>query len=137
MMQEKWVKWEPLNGLMQKYYVDTVSTSIECCLKIVLIDEQNSAKKVHLVFEKFVAAYRYAHESFMNDLIFNLRESHGKSFYAEWTFFKVENSTYIEWLTEKSEGTFMPKDYIHFSLVCGDVVLDVISVDDPIVNFKE
>jgi hypothetical protein len=51
------------------------------------------------------------------------------------TFFKVRNSKYLDWLKEQSGGlveyAMAHIEYIHFSIICVDAVLDIVAPEEP------
>ena len=46
-MTEEWSKWEPLQGLANKYYVDSISEIMED-LEIILSDANDRSKKLRI-----------------------------------------------------------------------------------------
>jgi hypothetical protein len=62
-VQENWEHWEPVFGLSSKYYVESLSDSIEG-FRILLSDAYDENKKVEVIFEDSVHAYRSTDESF-------------------------------------------------------------------------
>lgn len=129
-MNEQWIRWEPIRGLSAKYYIDSISHTMKG-LKILLSDAQNEQKKMMMIFEDSVEAFRSTDESFRRSTLYYLEQQYGTKFYAEWTFFKIPNSTYIQWLSEQSYGISDPLPLIHFSFLAMDLALDVIAVDEP------
>ncbi|GAC43779.1 hypothetical protein [Paenibacillus popilliae] len=129
-MQENWERWEPVSGLSSKYYIKSLSDSIEG-FKLFLFDANDEKKKVEVVFEDSVHAYRSTDESFRQSTINTINERYGTEFYAEWTFFKVTNSGYIRWLSEQSYGIAESEPLIHFSILAGDSIVDVIAAYEP------
>ncbi|KHF30062.1 hypothetical protein [Anoxybacillus sp. EFIL] len=129
-MQEKWERWEPIGDLSLKYYVESLSDSIEG-FKILLSDAYDENKKVEVIFEDSVHAYRSTDESFRQSVINKIDEQYGTQFYAEWTFFKVANSEYIQWLSEQSYGISESESLIHFCFLAGDSIVDVVAAYEP------
>lgn len=127
-MQENWERWEPISGLSSKYYVESLSDSIEG-FRILLSDAYDEYKKVEVLFEDSVHAYRSTDESFRQSVINKIDERYGTEFYSEWTFFKVTNSEYIQWLSEQSYG--IAESLTHFSILAGDSIVDVIAAYEP------
>ena len=104
-MLEHWERWEPIRSLSSKYYIDSISDGIRE-FRIVLSDSCDEKKKIHVVFENSVDAYRSTDESFRQSTVADLGERYGNEFYGDWTFFKVTNSTYISWFLILEEGAF-------------------------------
>ncbi|MBN2837208.1 MAG: hypothetical protein JXM74_00455 [Fusobacteriaceae bacterium] len=49
-------------------------------------------------------------------------------------FFIISNSKYIEWLNIESCGISGYLELKHFCFLCADSILDVISVENPIIK---
>lgn len=129
-MQENWERWEPVSGLSSKYYVESLSDTVEG-FRVVLSDANDEKKKVEVIFEDSVHAYRSTDESFRQSIINTIDERYGTEFYTEWTFFKVSNSEYIQWLTEQSYGIAESEPLMHFSFLAVDSIVDVIAAYEP------
>jgi hypothetical protein len=136
-MKEQWTRWEPVQGLAAKYYIDAIYDTIDEGLKIVLSDINDRKKKVRVIFEKGIDAYRSTDESYRLGTIDDLDIEYGTEFYAYWTFFKVTNSSYVKWLSEESYGCWDSLPWIHFSFVALDSIIDVVTVYEPRVEFIE
>lgn len=124
---------------MAQYYIDLICDSEEG-VKIVLSEDEGRTKKVQVILQTFVAAvaaHRCIDESFSTSLLMRLEKQYGSKFYFEWSFFKVENSTYVNWLTLESDGVFNSKAYSHFCIFGVDSVVDIIAMGDPVVEFVE
>ncbi len=92
-------------------------------------------KKVRILFKNGVDVYRNTNESFTNELIVNLGERYGRSFYADWPFFKVTNSEYLDWLSKTSSGISDTRPLKHFAILSVDSVLEIINDSEPEVTF--
>lgn len=133
-MQEEWIKWEPVGGLKGKYSVNTMNLG-EQGLIIVLSSLSNSAQKIEIKFEYAIDAYRYTNDSFSFKIAGYLAEKYGREFYGDWSFFRVTNSEYIKWISEKSCAYADEFAFIHFSIVGSDEIIDVLSRYEPSVEF--
>ncbi|MFC4075493.1 hypothetical protein [Salinithrix halophila] len=129
-MKEIWERWMPTNDLSPKYYVDSLTDSIDG-LKIYLSDSRDEKKKAEVIFDCSVHAYRSTDEGFMLKTINNLDKQHGTHFYSGWTFFKVKNSDYMQWLVNSSFEIALSEELIHFSFLAVDSVVDVIAAYEP------
>jgi hypothetical protein len=130
-ISEQWIKWEPIKNLAPKYYIDSISDNIDE-FSITLSDADNK-NKIKVTFETLVLSYRSTNESFRLSIIKYLDECNIE--YSKWTFFKIINSTYIQWLSEQSYGIIESIPPTHFSFVAGDSIVDVIAVYEPKVDF--
>lgn len=130
---QQWTKWEPIPKLSKKYSIKSVTNTVNY-FKIVLQSLQ-SDEKVEIKFKDGVDAYTRIDESFRQKSVHELYEKYGTNFCGDWTFFKVDNSKYISWLFEESYGWSNTRNFIHFSIVASDSIIDIISTDEPIVKF--
>jgi hypothetical protein len=131
---EQWAQWRPIDNLSAKYYVDSISDTLEG-FTIQLSTENKHDGAVLVVFEISVDAYRSTDESYRLSTISDLSKRYGDSFYGTWTFFKVSNSEYLQWLSTQSFEITDTLDFIHFAFVTGDSILDVICIYEPKVKF--
>lgn len=134
-MAEEWTRWTPIEGLANKYYLETVSEHKQA-LTVTLCEESNIQKKVRISFGFSAEAHRDTYETYRHALICELDERYGKDFYVNWVFFKVNNSAYVRWLTEQSYG-MSGADFMHFSFLTSESVLDVLATKNPIVELIE
>ncbi len=132
-MFQRWVKWEPTEGLVNKYYIDYI---YECSqkLKIVLSEEDQKekidVKKLIVEFDA-VFSYKLTDETFRLGTISLLDGLYGGDFYSKWTFFKVTNSPYLKLLSEESYGISDSYGVKHFAFIDANSILDVIASGDP------
>ena len=121
--------------MSSKYYVESLSDSIKG-FRILLSDVNDEKKKVEVTFKDSVHAYRSTDESFRQSSINIIDEKYGTEFYAEWTFFEINNSKYIQWLSEQSYGIAESETLIHFSFVARDSIVDVIAAYEPEIKIR-
>ena len=129
-MKEQWIKWEPIANLAPKYYIDKISHTIKD-FHIILSEDSSTERKIKILFEDSVDAYRDTDESFRRKLIYDLGQTYGSNFYGKWTFFKVYNSKYLQWLSEESFEITNSLGFIHFSLIAADSILDIVTTYEP------
>ena len=132
-MAEQWIRWEPISDSSGKYYVESISDNIKE-FKILLAHCKDKKKRVRIIFDCFIYSYRSTDEGCRLNTIVNVDKQYGAKFYAEWTFFKVINSSYVLWLSEQSGGIAEPESLTHFSLFAMDSIVDVIAEYEPIVE---
>lgn len=135
-MQENWVQWNPLKGIVGKYDVDRVSMD-ERGLIIQLYSENNITKKVEVHFSYTLDAYRYTNDSFAFNICGDLSQKYGVDFYGTWSFFKVTNSRYLQWLSEQSCAYSNEFTFTHFSFIGTDSIVDILARYEPAVTFIE
>ncbi|WP_068786946.1 hypothetical protein [Paenibacillus phocaensis] len=132
-MEESWGIWEVGNDVTSKYYVESINDTIEG-FRILLSDANDEFKKVEILFEDSVHAYRSTDESFRQSTINKLDEQYGTEFYKDRTFFKVTNSEYIQWLSLQSFGIADSEQVHHFSILAVDSIVDIIAAYEPKVS---
>lgn len=129
-MPEQWAKWEPISGLSAKYYIDSISQD-RGGFKIILSSDTNIQEKVHVIFADSVWSHRSTDESFRQNTLYTIDKAYGQDLYVHWTFFKIKNSTYLQWLSEESFGITDNLSLIHFCLYGMDDVIDIAAAYEP------
>jgi len=132
-MQEEWMWWEPLLDLQTKYHIESTFTTIESFV-IVLSYVYDLDKKVKIKFTSPLKVYRKTYETLRYKTIVELDEQHGMSFYGNWTFFKIINSSYLERMLGR-EYSYNSTRGTHYCLITLDYMIDMISDTEPIVQW--
>lgn len=94
-------------------------------------DNENEKQGLRMAFGYSVDAYRSTYETFRHALIVSLDRKYGSDFYTECSFFKVNNSHYIQWLREQSEGISVLKRHIHFVFFTPDAIIEILATEEP------
>ncbi len=136
MMKEKWIKWNPINKLSNQYYVESISDNFSEDLKIILIDDDNPQNKVLITWANSVYAYRKTYETFTILTLNNLDAEYGTVF-RNWSFFKIENSKYLKWLSEQSCGITDSLNLVHFCIYSTEEMFEVIANYEPNISLIE
>lgn len=136
-IHENWIRWEPINNLARKYYGVSIKKEVGRQLKIVLSDAKNEKKNVLISFSAGIIAYRRTDETYTMDTIEWLDKTYSTHFYGDWTFFKIENSGYLKWLSGKSSGIADNLNLTHFCILAVDVLIDIVALNEPIVTFLD
>ncbi len=132
---EQWTRWEPIQGLEGKYYLDSFAW-LDKGFVIELIDSKQE-KKIEILFYYFIDAYRYTNESFNFKVLDNASEQDDVNFYRNFSLFKVTNSDYIAWLSDRSCGWSDGMNFIHFCILGGDEYIDIVTNYEPIVTIMD
>ena len=135
-MNEEWVQWLPDLPLANKYDIDKIIHDLDD-FRMLLTDTQDSKNQVWVIFDKSIDVFRSTDESYCLKTIHLLNKKYGKDFYVKWTFFKVQNSLYVEWLYEQSFETFPKEGYTHFAFIEDNAIVDVVSVYEPRFEFVQ
>ncbi len=135
-MQEEWIRWVPIEGLIEKYDVDFLLNGKKGLI-IRLCQDENKTSKIDIIFENYADAYRHTNESFRIKTVHELAQKYDKKFYGRWTFFKVSNSEYLKWFSEESCEYSNEFDFAHYCILGTDSVIDIIARYEPTVTFLE
>ena len=130
MSKEIWTRWKPLENLASAYYIDILVDDLKC-FKLILSEVKDESKKVTILFENYVLAYRNTDESFRQNLMAWLDKEYGGEFWCKWNFFKVSNSNYVSWLAEQSYDFSESEGIVHFSIIDIDCMVDIIANYEP------
>lgn len=127
-MKEQWTRWE-LPRVSKNYYCQSLIDTPSDGFQISLFDDNNN--KIIISFTSSVDAYRTTDENFVFNTLEYLEKKYGKEFYSTWSFFKIENSEYLEWLKKESGGTFEIYQLKHYCIWTINCRIDVISNYEP------
>jgi hypothetical protein len=133
-MQENWTQWKPIEDLINNYYIESISDSIDDGVKILLFDAQNKKRKVLISFPNSVDSYRITDESFTYLTIDFLAERYGAKFFHDCAFFKIQDSKYLQWISQQSYGISEKLNFTHFCIIAIDSIIDVIANYEPTVT---
>ena len=126
---EIWHRWVPnFDRLIDKYNFKRLDDKIDT-LNIFLISITGN-QKLKICF-KSAWAHRNSYESFRMHLIAQLSERYGSEFYTKWSFFKIENSNYLKWLSAESSGWTDMLNLNHFVIMGIDFIVDVVAAEEP------
>lgn len=124
MFSEQWIQWNPLPDLSKAYilekFVDDVAN-----FEIYLVDRFDLTKRVCVIFESGGLVYRQTKIKYKKKTLGALHAQHGQAF-LDWTFFKVNNSRYVQWLAKQACEIYPADDFAHFVFLTGDSILEVI-----------
>lgn len=131
-----WQRWEPLKGVENKYWLESLSTGRDG-LNIILSGDKEANNRVRVLFKYGARSYMLTDETFQYKLICLLDEKYNQDFYGDWTFFIVNDSPYIKYLSEQSYSFSDGMPLKHFVLIAADSVINIVSDDEPEVTFLE
>lgn len=128
-MAEQWIKWEPLEGLPQKMYLER------------MIDDKNGISlkfksesddiSIQVIFEDSVLSLRNTDEGRRLKTLDFLVNTHGKDFSSKWSLFKVTDSSYVKWFNEESFGIYADYNVEHYVFLTPNDVFEVLSTYAP------
>jgi hypothetical protein len=104
-----------------RYFADSLHMTLSC---------NSVSDTIKLSFE-WIHSFRLTDEG---DLLKMLFEQNGKMITG---FYRVENSSYLEWFNAQSAGVHTDKNIIHYLIVTVNDVVDVLSSQKPLVTFSQ
>lgn len=130
--KERWIQWQPAQHLIGKYYVQELIFADQN-LSLALENDKN--EKIKVVFTGSVYAYQSTNESYAYKTIDYLRENYGSSFYAQHTFFTIEESVYLQSLYTPLE--IEKRKLVHYLCMPIDALIDIIACHRPTIEQME
>jgi hypothetical protein len=131
-MLEQWSRWEPIEGLGRNYYLDGLVDNIDELI-VRLSSEQDQSLGVEVRFDSALC-YRVSEEGFRQDAIRQLHLKYGDDFYAQWAFFKIDESGYLDWLSRESYELSNYIGLTHYCLKGLEGFIDIAASSEPIVK---
>lgn len=131
-VEEKWIRWNPIitnKDLNGNYYIEEINDN--CNLFNVTLEHEKTKEKISILFANLILASRHIDESLAPALFTKLSDKYGDEFYAQWAFFKVENSELLEWLSNYSGGLLNEYKPLHFVIKGVETILDIVATYEP------
>ena len=126
---EKWIRWDLSEALLTKYYLDSLSWPDKGLS--LRLRAANNEQIIEILCNDSIDAFRYTNESFCFQIFENLSKQYGDDFYKNWSFFKIQNSQYLKWLSDKSHGWSDGFSCTHFCILGGDEIIDIVTDYEP------
>lgn len=131
-MMEEWTKWEPLEGISSKMHIEKLVDDKNGTVLLFKHENENITLKV--VFEHSTLSLRSTDEGRRLKTINFLDEKYGTEFYTKWTFFRVNNSNYVEWFNQETYNMYDAYNIVHYVFLTPDDVIEILSTYEPIVS---
>jgi len=129
-MAEKWIQWKPVDNLEKLYTANSIKfINTEIIVTLTPVNQSNNAK---IAFSASAAAYRFTSSPY--DL----------SAYAKkaicypntnWSFFQVENSSYLKWLSKMSSTLSDDQKFSHYVITAKNKTIEMIIHHEPDIDF--
>ena len=135
---QQWLHWKPIGLDLYGNYETNQIIDKRDFFKL-LITKVVNQELVEITFDKSVWAFRRTSESFRQNVFKDLSLTYGDDFYINWSFFKIENSNYLNWLKEESDGVSNHLKLVHYVIMTLDDVFDIVANYEPriqIINNK-
>lgn len=131
-MENNWKAWMPYHDLENKYFIHKVVDD-EDGLQLFLISNDYT-KKICVQFPGMVYAYRNRLELAVLCTLDKIEDQTRGFWASDWTFFVVENSAYAKEIAKESQGIYPVSQLIHFAVVGGQALFEVITDALPIIT---
>lgn len=132
-MKDQWIKWQPNISVQRKYFIKKIVDD-ESGLHVFLVSVEDNSK-ICIEFPGIVYAYRSVDELSALGTMDHVVDEKGHFMASDWTFFLVEKSSYIDIIKNSSKGVYFDYDLIHFAVISGESLLEVIT--DMLPHFIE
>ena len=127
-VKENWIKLNPLNLPDGDYCVIKFLQNVDGT-EITLSDESNN---VTVLFDGVTPLVRTSIEGIRMRTWGEVQQKYGnKYFFKDWFLYKVENSKLAEWAEEESCGFYKADKLLHFCIVTGEDIIDILSTFEP------
>lgn len=135
-MSEIWERWNPieLSEKMDKACYAQVLDMNEFEINLIF---DNTDNILNIKFLNTILAYQNIDEGKRLRMLEYLSENYDSQFYAEWTLFKIKNSSYLKWFHNESAGVHKNEDVCHYVLLTSNDVVDILSIYEPNVVIKQ
>lgn len=132
MVENIWKAWMPDYDLENKYFICKAADD-EDGLHLFLISADYK-KKIGVQFPGMVYAYRNRLELAALCTLDEISDNTRSFKASDWTFFVVENSTYAKEIGKESQDIYPFSQLIHFAVVGGQALFEVITDALPIIT---
>jgi hypothetical protein len=123
-MEEKYHKWEPIEGIENEMWVEAIHDDYEG-LRILLKGNNPSSAILRLVFDSYYM-YRNVDESYRLRLW-----EEGVFSDMGWSLFRTESSNLIDWLREEGQGVYDDTEMVHYLIKTGADVIEIMATKTP------
>jgi hypothetical protein len=124
--EEQFERWEPIDGLAAKMYLDAMYDDREG-FRLILTSPPPETRALRILFEAPIC-YRGTQEDNLLRTIYS-----GNSIYP-WPIFIVKNSRYARWFYAQAKDT-LDRDGRHYHIAAINQMVDVLSARKPILTW--
>ena len=132
--REKWLKWEPMPGIVPTFYLKNVK--YERNLLTIEVEDgiQDSAPIFVIHFPNFLTFRTMCEgDKLLDSYDYDpaiIEMTKEKRYYCSWSLFRVENSHYLEWFRQQNVGTLQDTDIVHYSIFTPHDLIEVLVPED-------
>lgn len=127
MQKDLYTVWRPVEGVPARLYCEAIHDDYEG-FRILLRGEDANSSVLRITFDPALAYRNIDEGNLLRTLVKvdNIRES---------SLFTVENSTWIEWFREESDGIYEGREIVHYAIYTPNDCIDVLAEFDPLVEW--
>lgn len=129
LFEEVWTRYQPAYPILKPPY-DIISIKDNMDNLKIILHSTKCNQKLEVIFGSSWA-HRKSYETFRLNLVSQLSKQYGSEFYVEWSFFKIDNSNYLKWLSEESNRWTDKLKLNHFVIIGVDFIMDIIATEEP------
>ncbi len=124
--EERFERWDPIDGLSPKMYIDGMYDDREG-FRLILKSAEPKMRSLRILFDAPLC-YRGAQEAYL------LRQIYSENDIYPWPIFIVRNSRYAKWFYSQATDV-IDRDGHHYHIAAMDEIIDVLSARPPIVTW--
>jgi len=134
-IDENWIKYNPLNNKEEEtYYVTSIVQDLDGT-KIILDNEKDVFE---VFFDGFIPIVRITDEGIRMRTWGEVQKKYeNKKFFNGWFLYKVEDSELVKWALEESCGCYEEEQLIHYCIVTGEDLIDILSSFEPKISVSK
>jgi hypothetical protein len=135
-MSEKVRRWYPIEGIGERYWLESVSDTIKE-LRFIFHKDTRKNTKVHISSEFGVYSYKITNESLKLEPFVYLDNPEDIDRDIVWCFYIVENSSYLRLMSKESGTVSEAYGLKHYCIMTENDIIDIISTCVPIVELYQ
>ncbi|MGA7324257.1 MAG: hypothetical protein WBX25_07205 [Rhodomicrobium sp.] len=124
--EERFERWEPIDGLAPKMFLDAMYDDREG-FRLILRSPDPKLRSLRILFDAPLC-YRGTQEAYL------LRQIYEGGGIYPWPILIVRNSRYAKWFYAQATGA-IDKDGHHYHIAAMDQIIDVLSARPPILSW--
>lgn len=124
--EERFERWEPIDGLASKMFLEALHDDREG-FRLILRSAEPKARALRILFDAPLC-YRGAQEAYLLRQIYEAHDIY------PWPIFIVRNSRYAKWFYAQATDA-IDRDGHHYHIAAIDEIIDVLSARPPIVTW--
>ncbi len=125
---EKWIRWEPINGLPHSIITIKIIDLKGLTLEFVSGEDEDIVK---VYFKPLVYSYRVTDEGSRLKTLERFCEENENKKITDWCFYNITDSTYLKWINNETGNMHDIMGTKHYAFITQDEFIDVLAVNPP------